>query len=147
VWPATFGTHVYQLIRGDLDQMFLGSKEDWEDSYTSAKQHLLGNAEKFLALEQIYKDPSHYAGWFLKNIEGNLLLNGSIPADQNHFSDAAHLGRGGSWSVAEHVTKLLECQTHLSTKRCQIKQQAYVGALRYKSKHCNQDGFDDEAAK
>jgi hypothetical protein len=121
VRPATFGTHLYQQICADLDWMLLGLMEEWEHSSTSAKQHLLGNAEKFSALEQIYKDPSHYAGWFLKNIEGNLLLNGSVPAETKSF-------HGGSWSIAEHVTKLLECQTHMSTKRHQIEQKAYVGA-------------------
>ena len=147
VWPATFGTHIFQKIRGNLDRMLVGSKEEWEDSYTSAKQYLLGDANKFSSLEQIYKDPSHYAGWYLKNIEGNLLLNGSVPAEQNHSSVAAHLGRGGSWSVAEQVTKLLERQTHLSSKRRSVEQKAYVAALRYKSNHRDQDGFDDEAAK
>jgi hypothetical protein len=30
VWPATFGNHLYQLIRCHLDPMLLGSKEEWE---------------------------------------------------------------------------------------------------------------------
>jgi hypothetical protein len=53
-------------------------------SYSSAKTHLLNDAEKFLALEEIYWDPSHDAGWFLKKIEGGLfsmvpyLLNKTI---------------------------------------------------------------------
>jgi hypothetical protein len=128
--------------------MLLGSKEEWEHSYTSAKKHLLADAGKLCVLQQIYDEPSHYAGWFLKNIEENLLLlNGSVPAEQNHSSVAAHLGRGGSWSVAEQVTKLLKCQTRISTKRCQIEQKAYVVALWYKSNHRGQDAFNDEMAK
>jgi hypothetical protein len=107
VWPHTFGTHLYQKIRGHLDRMLLGSKSEWELPYTSAKQHLLHDAEKFSALEQIYNNPSHFAGWFLKKIEGNLLLHGSVPAEQNHSSVAAHLGAGASWSIAEQVEKLL----------------------------------------
>jgi hypothetical protein len=89
VWPHTFRTHLYQKIRGHLDRMLLGSKSRWELSYTSAKQHLLHDAEKFSALEQIYNEPSHFAGWFLKKIEGNLLLHGSVPVEQNHSSVAA----------------------------------------------------------
>jgi hypothetical protein len=52
VWPATFGNHLFQRIRGHLDQMFLGSNDEWELSYTSAKIHLLQDAKKFSALEQ-----------------------------------------------------------------------------------------------
>jgi hypothetical protein len=92
VWPHTFGTHLYQKIRGHLHRMLLGSKAKWKLSCNSAKQHLLHDAEKCSALEQIYNNPSHFAGWFLKKIEGNLLLHGSVPAEQNHSSVAAHLG-------------------------------------------------------
>jgi hypothetical protein len=52
VWPHTSGTNLYQRIRGDLDQMLLGSKAEWELAYTSAKNHLLHDAEKFSALEK-----------------------------------------------------------------------------------------------
>jgi hypothetical protein len=37
VWPHTFGTHLYQKIRGHLDRMLLGSKSEWELSYTSVE--------------------------------------------------------------------------------------------------------------
>jgi hypothetical protein len=104
VWPATFGNHIYHKICGYLDQMLLGSKDEWEHSYASAKQYLLHDAQEFSSLEQIYSNPSHYAGWFLRKIEGNLLLNGSVPAEQNHSSVAAHLGAGASWSVVEQVS-------------------------------------------
>jgi hypothetical protein len=147
VWPHTFGTHLYQKIRGYLDRMLLGSKSEWELSYTSAKQHLLHDAEKFSSLEQIYNNPSHFAGWFLKKIEGNLLLHGSVPAEQNHSSVAAHLGAGASWSVVEQVSKLLSRQTHLTSKRRHKDSQAYVASLKYKSRFQDQDAFDDEAAK
>ncbi len=138
---------MYQKIRGYLDRVLLGSKAEWELSYTSAKTHLLRDAEKFSHLEEIYNNPSHYAGWFLRTVEGNLLLNGSVPAEQNHSSVAAHLGGGASWSVVEQVSKLLSRQTHLSSKRRQQESQAYVRHLKYKSKHIDQAAADDEDAK
>jgi hypothetical protein len=147
VWPSTFGTHLYQRIRGHLDRMLLGSKDEWEMSYSSAKTFLLNDAEKFSALEEIYLNPSHYAGWFLKKIEGNLFLNGSVPAEQNHSSVSAHLGAGASWSVVEQVSKLLTRQTHLTTKRRQKDSQAYVQQLKYRSRLVDDAGKDDEAAK
>jgi hypothetical protein len=84
--------------------MLLGSKDEWETSYSSAKTFLLNDAKKFSALEEIYLNPSHYAGWFLKKIEGNLFLNGLVPAEQNHSSVSAHLGAGTSWQVVEQVS-------------------------------------------
>jgi hypothetical protein len=114
---------------------------------TSAKQHLLHDAGKFSSLEQIYNNPSHFAGWFLKKIEGNLLLHGSVPAEQNHSSVAAHLGAGASWSVAEQVEKLLKRQCHLTAKRRHKDSQAFVANMNYKSQLQDQDAFDDEAAK
>ena len=147
VWPATFGSHLYQRLHADLDRMLLGSREEWELSYVSAKKHLLHDAEKFSTLEGIYSDPSHFAGWFLKNIEGNLFLNGSVPAEQNHASVSAHLGAGASWSVVEQVSKLMSRQTHLTSKRRQKETKAYVASLKYKSKLRDQDALDDETAK
>jgi hypothetical protein len=69
--------HLFQKIRGYLDQILLGRKEEWELLHSSAKTFLL---------QIIYKNPSHFAGWFLKTIQGNLffivlcLLNKTIPA-------------------------------------------------------------------
>jgi hypothetical protein len=102
----------------------LGSKEEWELSYTSAKTHFLCDAKKFSSLEEIYNNPSHYAGWFLKKIEGNLLLNGSIPAEQNHLSVAAHLGAGASWSVVEQVFKLLSLANASKFKESDVSKKA-----------------------
>jgi hypothetical protein len=146
-WTHTFGTHLYQRIRGDLDRMLLQSKAEWELAYTSAKNHLLHDAEKFSALEKIYGNPSHFSRWYLRTIEGNLLLNSSVPAEQNHSSMAAHLGAGASWSVVEQVTKLLLWQTHLTTKRQEKNTQAFVGTRNYKSRLQDQAGSDDEATK
>ena len=147
VWPNTFGTHLFSKIRGFLDRMLLGSKEEWELSYTTAKTFLLHDAEKFAALERIYNNPSLFAGWYLRTIEGNLFLNGSAPAEQNHSSVTAHLGAGASWSVAQHVERLLARQTHLTSKRRSKETQSYVGSVHYKSRLQDQAALDDETAK
>jgi hypothetical protein len=147
VWPHTFGTHLIKKIGGDLDQMLLGTKEKWELSYSSAKTFLLHDAEKFSALEGIYKNSSYFSSWFLKKIKGNLFLHGSVPAEQNQFSVAAHLGSGASWSVAEHGSKFLDHQKHLTSKRQKKDIQAMVGNHNYKSRLQDQAGPDDETAK
>jgi hypothetical protein len=147
VWPATFGTYLYHRIRGDLDRMLMGSKEEWLHSYHSAKKHLLHDAEKYSALEDIYNNHTHFAGWYLRKIEGNLHLNGSVPAEQNHASVAAHLGSGASWSVVEHVVMLHKRQVHLTQIRRTKDIKSYVGTVKYKSSLRDQAGYDDEAAK
>jgi hypothetical protein len=95
----------------------LGTKEEWEVFYSCAKTFLLRDAKKFSALEGIYKRYSYFAGWFLKKIEGYLFFYGSVPAEENHSSMAAHLDLGASWSIVEQVSKLLERQKHLTSKR------------------------------
>ena len=147
VFPNTFGPHLFSKISGYLDRMLLGSKEEWELSFQTAKTFLLQDAEKFAALERIYNNPSLFAGWYLRKIVGNLFLNGSAPAEQNHSSVVAHLGAGASWSVVEHVSKLLERQTVLTNKRRTKDSHAYVASLQYKSRLTFQAGDDDESAK
>jgi hypothetical protein len=147
VWPHTFGTHLFEKIRGHLDQMLLGSKEEWDLSYPSAKSFLLHDAKKFSALERIHKNPSHFAGWFLKTIEGNFFIHGSVPAEQNHSSVAAHLGSGVSWSVVVRVLKLLDRQRHLTKKRRDKEGRAHVVSFDYMSNLQDQAGLDDETAK
>jgi hypothetical protein len=94
-----------------------------------------------------YNNPSLFAGWYLGTIEGNLFLNGSAPAEQNHSSMMAHLGAVASWSVVEQVPRLLACQTHLTAKRCSNNSLAYVGSLKYKSRLQDQAALDDKTAK
>jgi hypothetical protein len=41
------------------------------------------------------------------------MLNGLAPAEQNHSSVIAHLVKGANWGVAEHLSHMLQRQTHL----------------------------------
>jgi hypothetical protein len=127
--------------------MLSGSKEEWDLSYSSAKSFLLHDAEKLSALEKIHKNPTHFVGWFLKTTECTIFLHGSVPADQNHSSVAAHLGSGASWSVVEQVSKLLDRQRHLTKKRGDKEGRAHVRSFNYKSNLQDQASLDDEMAK
>jgi hypothetical protein len=60
---------------------------------------------------------------------------------------AAHLGSGASWSVVEHVSKLLDRLKHLTSKRQKKDIQAMVGNHNYKSRLQDQADLDDETAK
>jgi hydrogenase maturation factor len=71
------------------------------------------------------------------------MLNGSAPAEQNHSSVVAHLGKGANWGVAEHLSHMLQRKIHL-TRLCQEKGNSqFVLTHRYKSKL----GINDETAK
>jgi hypothetical protein len=54
-------------------------------------------------IKKIFSNPQYKVGYFLRTIEGNLKIIGSVPAEQNHSSVAAYLGKGANWSILEHV--------------------------------------------
>ena len=143
VFPEQFGIHKFTLISGHLSTMLLGSRNEWDNSYTSAKQHLQGDAEKVSLLNSIHENPHYYAGWYLRKIPGNLMVNGSVAAEQNHASVVAHLGKGANWGVAEHISHMLKRQIHLTTLRRQKENSRFVLTHRYKSKL----GMEDQTAK
>jgi hypothetical protein len=45
------------------------------------------------------------------------MLNGAVPAKQNHSSVVAHLRKGANWGVAEHLSHMLQRQIHLTKLR------------------------------
>ena len=47
-------------------------KDEWEMSYDSARQKLVGHPRKLELLREIYNRPSYYAGYYLSNIPGTL---------------------------------------------------------------------------
>jgi hypothetical protein len=144
VFPAQFGIHSYTIIAGHLTTMLLGSQQqEWETYYAAGKEHLVGDAKKVSLLNNIHQNPQYYASWYLRKICGNLMLTGSAPAEQNHSSVVAHLGKGANWGIAEHLSHMLKRQNHL-TKLSQEKENSrFVLTHRYKSKL----GMDDEMAK
>ena len=123
--------------------MLLGPKKQWEISYIAAKELLQGDAEKVSLLNSIHENPKYYAAWYLRTIPGNLMLNGAVPAEQNHSSVAAHLGKGANWGVTEHLSHMLQRQIHLTKLRREKDNSQFVSTHRYKSKI----DIDDETAK
>jgi hypothetical protein len=118
VFPDQFGIHKFTVIAGHLFNMLLGSQMEWEISYAAAKEHLEGDAEKVSLLNNIHNNPKYYASWYLRKIRGNLILNGFVPAEQNHSRVVTHFVEGANWGVAEHLSHMLQCQIHL-IKLCQ----------------------------
>jgi hypothetical protein len=110
VWPKreSFG-HSYQSIAPFLRTM-LESKtiRDWDLGYSSAKIILQTDPEKVSKLDDIYQNPSYYAGYKLCEADGSLGRQGDSHAEQNHASIVAYIGKGGTFDLAEQVEKLME---------------------------------------
>ena len=82
---------------------------------------LENDPQKLGKLDNIYQNPSYYAGYYLRNIEGNLWLLGSVTAEQNHASIVAYMGEGGNWSIMLHMSMLMSRHQDHVKKRKQKK--------------------------
>ena len=74
-------------------------------------------------------------GFFLHGVEGNLMMNGDVLAEQNHSGVVAYLGEGASFAVAEQITHLLKRQQNIDKIRRQTEDGQYVRASRYTSSY------------
>ena len=68
------------------------TEEDWERAFESTASLLIGHPHKLELLQNIYNNPEYYGGYVTQRIIGNLCLNGSTPAEQNHSSIVAFNG-------------------------------------------------------
>ena len=88
VWPKHFGAYVWSLIKAPMKEMLNAPTQDkFELAYHHARDLLCGNFQFQEYLDKIYANPTRYAGYVLKQIEGNLYRNGSSHAEQNHSSN------------------------------------------------------------
>jgi len=150
VWPRTenFGLVFMTKIRPWLKQMLLSPYEkDWHRCYSLISRVIETDPDKMIFLDTIYSKPSYYAGYFLRSVEGNLKLNGSVPAEQNHASTVAYLGEGGKLSICQHFSELmLRQQNHTKVKKAE-EDDLYVKSYKYISKRDGQFGIDEVIAR
>ena len=106
VFPENFGL-IYDSFFPFLNTMLLAKEEDFETAFEAAKQLLLPHPQKLSTLVHIHSNPSYYTKLSLLTIEGKSGFGGSVSAEQNHASVAAHLGKGGNFCIAKHI-KLME---------------------------------------
>jgi len=73
---------------------------------------------------------------------------GSVPAEENHSSIIAFLGKGNSgWSVMYHLAALLNRQAEHSKVKKREEDRLHVSTLKYISKESGQAGLEDTQAK
>jgi hypothetical protein len=149
VWPNHFHSSVYPQIQKFLRAMLLSSKQiEWDSAYLCASEILCNKPRMLITLNDIYGDPEKYAGFHLRGIEGNLMLNGDVSAEQNHSGVVAYLGEGACYAVAEQITHLLSRQKNLDKIRRQREDDQYVHGLRFQSSYFGpQQQADDAISK
>ncbi len=149
VWPDHFHPSVYPTIKKFLSAMLLSkTQEEWESAYACAGEVLVTRPRMKSALDDIYNSVEQYAGFFLRGIEGNLMMNGDVSAEQNHSGVVAYLGEGAAFAVAEQMTHLLKRQQNLDKLRRQKEDDQYVRASRYDSTYREPKyAMDDVTAK
>lgn len=146
VWVETFGKFLCSKMREYLKLMLMGTKHEWEFAYEECKLLLSEDAQKMSSLQEIYSNPKYFAGWYLRQMEENLNVNGSVPAEQNHSSISSHLGKGASWCIAEHIKNLIVRQRNLTTQRRTREAERVQTTNCYKSDRGDQKGIDDDSA-
>ena len=67
---------------------------------------------KLEKLTDIYNRPQYYAGYYCRDVPGNLGIKGSVSAESNHASIVSHFGDSGAWSIVSHINKLMERQNY-----------------------------------
>jgi hypothetical protein len=149
VWPDHYHPSVYPTIKKFLAAMLLSkTQEEWEGAYECASLVLVSRPRMKSALDDIYNSVEQYAGFFLRSIEGNLMMNGDVSAEQNHSGVVAYLGEGAAFAVAEQMTHLLKRQQNLDKLRRQKEDDQYVRASRYDSTYRDPKyAIDDVTAK
>ena len=61
-------------------------------------------------LKDIFRHPSYYTGYYLKNIPCTPRIKGSVPTKYNHSSIIKHFGPSASWTITENSVRLMERQ-------------------------------------
>ena len=130
--PHNFGIVVFRLIKSFLAAMLTSAtEEEWDSAYQSAYELITEHPSKVDLLNKIYNNPQYYAGYVTKQIVGNLNLNGSVPAEQNHSSNVRFIGDVMLNSVCEHIKTLLERQQQLCNKETDLETDYIVRSHRY----------------
>ena len=149
-WPSpeNFGVVVYRVIKPFLSAMLLSKTEsEWESAFQSASQALLPYPHKLELLQAIHSDPEYYSGYVTRKIIGNLSLNGSAPAEQNHSSVVSFNGDTMLGSICEHIKSLFERQQNICNKENDFENDYIVKSHRYISTLDPQFAHEDIMAR
>ena len=94
-------------------------------------------------LMDIHHNPSYYVGFYLKGIEGNMDVLGSVTADQNYSINVAIIGQGSSMSIVEQISVLFIKNQYVARNHRKMRDAQYISTVTYTSDHGGEEGKDD----
>ena len=142
-FPDLFGEQTWTEIRPYVGKAISGTKEEWTQNLNFAKQLCYANHAQYQDLCYIQDNYKQYSMWYLKKFRNNLCHKGSVPAEQNHSSLKALLGKGGTLDLLTNVKKLLERQHQLNAARNSKRNELHLVSDRYRGKKAT--GYDNIA--
>ena len=98
---------------------------------------------KLELLQKIYSDPDYFAGYVTHKIVGNLSLNGTVHAEQNHSSIVRHLGDIMLGSILDHLKSLMERQQQLCNKENEYETDHLIRANHYRPTLDREMGYEE----
>ena len=149
VWPDKFGSAFYPLIQNYLISMLdSDTQEQWEVAGNHARKKLEQYPHLCSFVDDILRNPSYYAGYYLKIIiRGSLGKNGSSAAESNHSSVVAYNGNGATWCIADHLHHLMTRCQNRSRQRDEMEQSHQLSVQRHKSTFVQDEAIWDKQAR
>ena len=109
------------------------NEREWDKAYLEASAKLVEHPLKLELLQKIYTNPEYYAGYVTRKIVGNLSLNGTVSAEQNHSSIVRFNGDMMLGSICDHIKALCERQQQLCNKENDFENDYVIKSSCYKS--------------
>ena len=146
--PENFGSTLFRLVKPYLQKMvFSKTKLEWDNAFLAASEKLAAHPLKLELLQGIYTNPNYYAGYVTRGIVGNLSLNGTAPAEQNHASIVAHNGMTMLGSICDHIKALCERQQMLCNKENDLETDYLVRCNHYRPELEGEFGYEETIAR
>ena len=146
--PENFGAVTFKVIKSQLSKMLTCSKQsEWDKAFKEASEKLIAHPLKLELLEEIYANPEYYAGYVTHQIIGNLRLNGTAHAEQNHSSIVRFNGEAMLGSIMNHLKSLMERQQQICNKENDFENDNLVRTNHYKPTLDRELGYEELVAK
>jgi hypothetical protein len=111
IWPKHFGRHLYPLLKADLQKLVYSvTRDDYDGAYGNIAKILQDDPVHLKYIKEFYDHPERYSRCYIQTIPGNLGKCSSQPAEANHASVVAHLGKGSNQDICRQLYLLFRRQ-------------------------------------
>ena len=120
-WPNYFSDYLWNfglISIGPLMRRALkGSRRNWNEYLNKAKEVVKRDISKFEFFESMHNNPSRHANWWHNEQCLNLILQGSIPVEQNHLAIKVQKRDSGTLFFVRQV-QLIMSRSSEKSKQC-----------------------------